>query len=167
MKKILMLCFTMLLSACASTATKNNQPEVKLPALAAEHARVFFLRDSSVAEVGRMPTIEIDGQPVVDISNASYFYVDLFYGTHYLTIDLLGSPGETKFQYQFDPNKTYYVQVKARSSRTSMTAAFGVFGLLADSTTTKNDVFEFVVLSESEGQSLQRKLKYVPLKNQQ
>lgn len=170
MNKILLACFALLLSACASTtatntAPKSDQPEVKFPALAADHARVFFLRDTSVDEFMRMPTIELDGQSVADITNGGYFYVDLYHGTHYFAIDLVGSPGETKFQQQFDQNKTYYVQVKVRSSRTNMTLALGLIGMLVDTATNKDGAFEFVVLSESEGQSLQRKLKYVPVKN--
>lgn len=74
-----------LAASCRASGPKYDEISSSMPPVPAQHARVYFFRDSNVMGSGVQPTIYFDGQAVGKSEPSGFFFVDAPAGDHQVT----------------------------------------------------------------------------------
>jgi Protein of unknown function (DUF2846) len=110
---IVLICLTVLLTACVAANTEALEPQNR--SLDGRQARLYFVRHANaVAGLMTYPTVslKVDGKPVGSLATGAFIFVDRPGGLH--TINVAGSVHDkTGFEteIQVDAGRSYYFEI--------------------------------------------------------
>lgn len=87
------LLLTLTLAGSVSAGDSAAAGPNRLPELAADKARVVFLRQGSVFQAGKPVMLEINGADVAKLRNRDYTYFDLPAGEHFVVVSAFPHTG--------------------------------------------------------------------------
>lgn len=102
-----------LLGGCAASGPTHQSMEASLPALKADHGRVYFYRPAGMLGAAVQPAIRLDGVVVGESTPNGYFYVDTRAGGH----EAATSTGvANKLPFMLDKGETKYIRTRIQRS---------------------------------------------------
>ena len=122
----------LLLAACA-TGPKYAEVKSAIPALAADHGRIYFYRSGNMFGSGIQPVVMLNGEKVGDSVPGGFFFVDRKPGNYEV---LLSTEVERKLTFTLVSGQEQYV----RMSVTLGVIVYRVFPELVDAATGMSEI---------------------------
>jgi hypothetical protein len=117
--------------ATAGCATRPDGPTLGAASLGpspAGSARIVLIREDNFVMKLRGFPVTVDGEPAIDLSNASYLAFARPAGHHRLSVQLFDFPGVTVHELDAVAGRTYYLIVRLNDNGNSVMAG-AMFGL--------------------------------------
>lgn len=159
----LMFCMTLVLPAAGYSATEAGgadaaaQKQLQLPP--ATVAGVYVYRNSGLMGKTLVESVWLDGQPLGELRNGVYFYLEVAPGAH--TLSAQAAPGENDLHFEVKAGKNYFFsQVFTR--KVPVLGALPVVGSVVGAFSSNA---KFVAVSDQDGQANVADCKQVELKN--
>lgn len=168
MKAISVLYLTLLLfiAACAPKGPYFAELEPAFPALAPDHSRIVFYRDSVGGDTRVHCRLKLNDKVIGKIKNETFNFLDVTPGNQTIETDNKWRPGSFKLAFVSQPNQTYFIRISARRAASVAGTLFGTLGKLVEETTNddgKGSEFQIDLVSDSHAKKDMEQIPQSPL----
>lgn len=161
--RYLMLCMTLLMPAAVQSEPEVSgeeataQKQFHLPP--ADVAGVYVFRNTGIMGKTLVRSVWIDGQPLGELPNGAYFYLELTPGSH--TLSTQPAPGDGDLRFEVSAGKNHFIsQVFVRK-----VPVVGALPLVGSVVGAFSSIAKFEAVSDQDGQANVADCKLLELKN--
>lgn len=108
---------SLLLPGCTATGARFEELRAKLESPPSDKVRLIVFREASFMGAARSPTIRVNGYPVCDLPNGSFFSVDVDPGEVLVSSETWDLPGVSSTSIVTKPRSLAYVRFRVETGR--------------------------------------------------